>query len=237
MRVRLRQRFSLAMFFVEFFVFPIKNLFLQEQIRVSKKIKTMVAEAIKKNNTTITTTKPRPISWETFKKVYLEREDGFKYEWVNGQVEKTPRTMDKKQFFIIENLMAWLDTLRSEKRADGRLIVEGDNFFSGAHRRPDIAYYTYEQIRLTQNDNAHTVVPQFVIEVISSNDQMNSVVKKMKNYRSAEVPIVWHIFPNQHEIHVYRGKQMTVCVGEDICSAEPVVSGFKMSVNDVLKKL
>ena len=197
----------------------------------------MVAEAIKKNNATITATKPRPISWETFKKVYLEREDSFKYEWVNGQVEKTPRTMDKKQFFIIENLMAWLDTLRAEKKANGRLIVEGDNFFSGAHRRPDIAYYTYEQIRLTQNDNAHTVVPQFIIEVISTNDQMNSVVKKMKNYRAAEVPIVWHIFPNQYEIHVYRGKQMTVCVGDDICSAEPVVSGFKMSVNDVLKKL
>lgn len=197
----------------------------------------MIAEAFEKNNLTTKTTKPRSMPWATFKKIYLEREDGFKYEWVNGQVEKTPRSMDKKQFFIIENLMVLLDTLRYEKKADGRLIVEGDNFFSGAHRRPDLAYYTHEQIRLTQNDNEHTVIPQFIIEVISSNDQMNSVVKKMKNYRAAEVPVVWHIFPNQHEIHVYRGKQMTVCVGEDICSAESIISGFKMSVNEVLKEL
>jgi Uma2 family endonuclease len=197
----------------------------------------MVAEAIQKQKTVITKQKPRPISWETFKKVYLEREDGFKYEWVDGYVEKTPRTMDKKQFFVIENLLALLDILRYEKKADGRLIPEGDNFFSGKHRRPDIAYYTYEQIRQTQNDEQNKVVPQFVIEVISSNDQMNRAVEKLKNYRAAEVPVVWHIYPNQNEIHIFRGKQMTICVGDDICSAEPVITGFKLSVNDVMKKL
>ncbi len=197
----------------------------------------MVTEAIQEQKVITVKQKPRPISWETFQKVYLEREDGFKYEWVYGYVEKTPRTIDKKQFFVIENLLVLLDTLRYEKKADGRLIPEGDNFFSGAHRRPDIAYYTHEQIRLAQNDKANKVVPQFVIEVISTHDQMNKAVEKMKNYRAAEVPIIWQIFPNQNEIHVYRGKQMTVCVGDDVCSAEPVIEGFKLSVNDVLKKL
>ena len=66
---------------------------------------------------------------------------------------------------------------------------------------------------------------------------MNKAVEKMKNYRAAEVPVVWQIFPIQHEIHVYRGKHMTVCVGDDMCSAEPVIAGFKMTVNEVLKKL
>ena len=193
----------------------------------------MVAEAIAEQKTITVKQKPRPISWETFTKVYLEREDGFKYEWVDGYVEKTPRTMDKKQFFIQWNLSEFLTTLN----VGGLLIAEGDNFFSGQHRRPDIAYYTHEQIRLAQNDAANKVVPQFVIEVISTNDQMNKAVEKMKNYRAAEVPIVWQIFPNQNEIHVYRGKHMTVCVGDDVCSAEPVITGFKMTVNEVLKKL
>ena len=177
----------------------------------------MVAEAIAEQKTITVKQKPRPVSWETFKKVYLEREDGFKYEWVDGYVEKTQRTMDKKQFFIQWNLSEFLTALN----VGGLLIAEGDNFFSGQHRRPDIAYYTHEQIRLAQNDAANKVVPQFVIEVICTNDQINKAVEKMKNYRAAEVPIVWQIFPIQHEIHVYRGKQMTVCVGDDICSAEP----------------
>lgn len=193
----------------------------------------MVAEASQEKKTITLKQKPRPISWETFEKVYLEREDGFKYEWVNGYVEKTPRTMDKKQFFIQWNLSEFLTTLK----VDGLLIAEGDNFFSGAHRRPDIAYYTRQQIRQAQNDEQNKVVPQFVIEVISTNDQMNKAVEKMKDYRAAEVPVVWHIFPKQNEIHVYRGKQMTICIGDDMCSAEPVLMGFKLSVNDVLKKL
>ena len=179
---------------------------------------------------------PRRISWEEFQKKYLSREDNFKYEWVDGYVEKTPRTMDRKQFFILDNLMTLLDALKiADPKIDGRLISEGDNFFCGSHRRPDIAYYTRSQIRLAQDD-ANDVVPQFVIEVISTNDQMNKVVKKMKNYRAAEVPIIWHIFPLQNEIHIYRGKSMEVCVGDDVCSAEPVIKGFKIAVKDVLKK-
>ncbi len=192
----------------------------------------MVAEALQKRKTKPVPQKPRPISWEAFEKNYLEREDGFKYEWVNGCVEKTPRAMDRKQFYINYNLQELFRSLN----VGGLLIAEGDNFFKGNHRRPDIAYYTQEQIRLAQDD-ANIVVPQFVIEVISTNDQMNKVVLKMKDYRAAQVPIVWHVFPNQNEIHIYRGKQMTVCVGDDICSAEPVISGFVLSVNDVLKKL
>ena len=193
----------------------------------------MVATAIQKDILHITNGhEPRKISWAEFQKKYLSREDNFKYEWVDGVVEKTPRTMDRKQFFIVLRLQTFLNSLNR----DGIFIAEGDNFFAGNHRRPDIAYYTHEEIRLAQEDK-NEAIPQFVIEVISTNDQMNKVVKKMKNYREAAVPIIWHIFPNQNEIHVYQGKHMTICVGDDICSAEPVIQGFKISVNDVLKKL
>ncbi len=197
----------------------------------------MVATAIQEKTRLQTNGQtPRRITWEEFQRKYLSREDNFKYEWVDGYVEKTSRAMDKKQFFIIENLTALLDILRNKHQIEGRLIPEGDNFFAGNHRRPDIAYYTREQIRLAQDEDSE-VVPQFVIEVISTNDQMNKVVKKMKNYRAADVSVIWHIFPNQNEIHVYKGKQMTICVGDDMCSAEPVIEGFKMTVNEVLKKL
>lgn len=46
----------------------------------------------------------RYISWKEFKSRYLSREDGYKYEWVNGTLEKTKRTMDQSQYFILKNL-------------------------------------------------------------------------------------------------------------------------------------
>ena len=182
----------------------------------------------------IISTEKKIISWNEFKKRYLSREDAFKYEWVNGIAVKTRRSMDKSQFFIYENLLEIFDQLRFDKRINGRLISEGDTFFAGNHRRPDIAYFTHEQIRAAKE--GHNIVPLFVIEVISTNDQMNLVHEKMEDYRNAEVPVVWHILPKRKEVHVYLyGKNMTICKGEEVCSAAPVLPDFNITVNQVFK--
>jgi hypothetical protein len=36
-------------------------------------------------------------------------------------------------------------------------------------------------------------------------------------------------------VHVYHGKNMAVCVGDDLCSAEPVVKGFIVPTKDIFK--
>lgn len=177
---------------------------------------------------------PGPITWEQFQRRYLSREDSFKYEWVNGQVEKMPRSMDKTQLYILLNLMRFLTHLKiSTPHLMGELLSEGDTFFAGNHRRPDIAYYTDAQIQAARhNEDVH---PDFVIEVISKNDQLEKVARKMEDYRAAGVPVVWHIFSQSKQVHVYRGKQMTICTGDDLCSAEPVIPGFVLPVGEVFK--
>ena len=177
---------------------------------------------------------PKPISWSDFQKRYLEREDKYKYEWIKGYVEKTLRTMNQYQQFICDNLIDFFTELRLKGIINGRLSPEVDTFFlTDIHRRPDLAYFSDVQRKLMAN--GQNQVPQFVIEIISNTDQMNRVIEKMQDYRTAEVPVIWHIFPKYNEIHVYNGKKMTVCVGDDICSADPVLPDFKMSVNDILK--
>lgn len=176
----------------------------------------------------------KPISWAEFEKKYLPLEDGYKYEWVDGQVEKTPRTMDKSQFYIQNNLVNFLYKIKAMQPATGQLIAEGDTFFGLNHRRPDLAYYTEAQI--LQGAKGKSIVPDFVIEIISRRDQMNLVHKKMQDYRKAKVKVVWHIFPALKEIHVYHGRKMEICQSGDLCSAEPVIQGFKMAVKEVLKK-
>ncbi len=193
----------------------------------------MTARAVQ-HKTTVPEVPAKQISWAEFQKKYLAREDRFKYEWVDGQVEKTPRTMDKSQFYIQMNLSRFLTSLKQSQALDGELIAEGDTFFGLNHRRPDIAYYSEAQI--LKGAQGNNIVPGFVIEIISGKDQMNLVHKKMQDYRKAKVEVVWHIFPLLHEIHVYRGRKMEVCQGDDLCSAEPVVPGFKMAVREVLKK-
>ena len=133
------------------------------------------------------------ISWNEFQNKYLTREDDYKYEWLNGEIEKTKRTMDFTQLFILRNLLKVFRQLLLSERCDGELMSEGDMFFVKNHRRPDIFYLTDAQIaRTAYGENQ---VPEFVIEVISSTDQMNVVHRKMQNYRAAGVKVVWHVFP------------------------------------------
>lgn len=176
---------------------------------------------------------PKRISWEAFQRKFLSREDHYKYEWLDGYVEKTPKTMNKNQFFILNNLMEFLTKLKLQFHFEGQLIAEGDTFFNQNHRRPDIAFYTKQQIEVARQDK--NVVPEFVVEIISSKDQMNKVHKKMEDYRAADVKVIWHILPELNTVHVYEGKQMTICEGDDICSADSVIKGFQISVNKVFE--
>jgi len=178
------------------------------------------------------------VSREVFEKKYLNREDGYKYEWVDGVVEKTKRTMDRKQIFILINLLESFDLLRAEGKVFGRLLSEVDLIFLDKYRRPDIAWLTKEQAYNLAEDSARDV-PAFVIEVISSNDQINRLKKKMVNYKDAGVQVVWHIFPEVQQVDVYSGpnlSKMTTCVGDEICTAAPVLPDFAISVNDIFKK-
>ena len=198
----------------------------------------MAATAIQKKATYSLTVVPKqpPISWEAFERKYLTREDLFKYEWVNGLIEKTPRSMSQNLQHLYCNLSDFLTDLRFVSKANGRLLSQVDTFFlEKVHRIPDIAYFSDEQCKLMAD--SVNQVPKFVIEVISTNDQINRVHKKMRNYRDAEVEVVWHIFPLLEEIHVYNGLTMNVCSGEMLCSAEPVIPHFKLSVNQIFKKI
>lgn len=178
------------------------------------------------------------ISWEAFKAKYLSREDGYKYEWLNGTVEKTKRTMDKTQLYILRNLLEKFRELQYANKVDGELISEGDLFFLDKHRRPDIAFLTNEQIELAADDKLDSV-PEFVMEVISNTDAINRVNKKIVNYRDAGVKVVWHIFPIEHEVHIYCGdnlKTVYIKSADEICSADPVLPDFKMPVSDIFKR-
>lgn len=177
---------------------------------------------------------PKRISWEAFKADYLEREDGFKYEWVNGLVEKTTNSMDRTQFYIVQNLLDFFSFLKYSGKITGCLMPEGDTFFGANHRRPDMAYYTDDQIEAAADDL--TAEPQFVIEIISTTDQMNRVHKKMRDYRASNIPVVWHIFPELKEVHVFHGRKSEIYIDDEICSAAPCLPEFQLSVNDIFKR-
>ena len=161
---------------------------------------------------TLPTTLEEFMAWES--------EDGFKYEWNDGELIKFVG-MNRKQVFIYEAL----NQLFIEKGLwkTGTLISEYDVQLSGIQmRRPDVAYLTKEQIALTKQGEDE--IPEFAIEIISGSDKANKVEEKTIEYFKAGVKVVWLIYPDNKTVQVYTSlKQAQICTDDDICSAKPVL--------------
>jgi Uma2 family endonuclease len=178
--------------------------------------------------------KSKYVSWTSFQTRFLTKEDGFTYEWNNGTVEKTLNSMTISQYFIWINLHNFFKKLVSIHSIKGNLLAEADILLnSNLHRRPDIGFFTNQQIvDAMTNQNQ---IPLFVAEIISPTDRAEKVKLKVKEYLASGVEVVWNIYPNAREVEIYTSNgEHFICSGAQMCSAESVISGFSISVNDVL---
>ena len=198
-----------------------------------KIIKKMVATAEQNIGKKTSEKGKRFITLEKFIERYTNREDSFKYEWNNGTIEKKPKTMNRDQTKILQKLMRLFAKTKAYTEG-GELINEVDMLMKSANRtrRADIVYMTAQQI--SESDNGILSVCPFVVEVISKNDQINEVGEKMIEYFENGVEVVWVVFPKLKKVEIYTSVQnVIICFDKNICSAEPVLSDFKISVNDL----
>ena len=169
-----------------------------------------------------------PTTFEEF--LRFEPADGSKYEWNDGELIKFAG-MNRKHLKLIKALNRLFLKTNAHK-AGGELICEQDVMLTGIQmRRPDVAYFSDEQIR-NEDDEP---IPAFCIEVISPTDESEKVEAKRIEYFKAGVQVVWHIFPENQEVHIYTSRKIVqICSDDDICSAQPVLEDFSISVNALL---
>ena len=159
-----------------------------------------------------------------------EPEDGYKYEWNDGEIIKFTG-MNKKQVYIYDILNRLF--VNKGCLELGTLVSEYDTMLTGIQmRRPEIAYLSKEQIEQTRA--GVDVVPEFVIEILSESDNVNKVEEKVAEYFKAGVRIVWNIYFEQKVIYVYTSRrEVKICIEDDVCSAKPVLPDFEISVSQI----
>ncbi|MBK9015069.1 MAG: Uma2 family endonuclease [Saprospiraceae bacterium] len=170
---------------------------------------------------------PRRITLQEFLQNYSNKEDGYKYEWNNGLVEKTI-TMNQQQANFFFLLLDFFQKTSASKNGGG-LITETDMFTSSVQmRRPDIAFYSGAQ-RLLMKKGENQVAP-WLAEVISPSDNADKINEKLEEYFKAGVQVVWHIFPASLQVYVYTAPdKVTICRGKTLCSGAPALPDFEIS--------
>lgn len=183
--------------------------------------------------TVLKTPESRSISLETYLKRYANAEDGYKYEYNNGYLEKIPSNMNPQQMYIFQNLMDFLYQMGAN--AQGAFAYElRQTTTKEKYRKPDMAYLTRQQIKDAAMGT--NVLSDFMIEVISPTDNFNKIRKKVDEYFNAGVKIVWWIVPQFEEVHVFTAPtQVNICQGATLCSADAVIKGFSIAAKDIFK--
>ncbi len=180
--------------------------------------------------------KKRLVSLQSFLAHYANKEDRYKYEWNQGVIEKTLRSMNRDQSIIQVALMAFFYSNPNFLTLGG-LIVELDMYIPQVDRtrRADLAFLTKQQMEDSLKGD-FSVAP-FVIEVISTNDKFSEAETKLNEYFDAGVQVVWQVIPVTETVKVYTSpKNVTICSDSDICSAAPALADFQIPAHQVFGK-
>lgn len=142
--------------------------------------------------------------------------------------------MDITQLYIWLNINRHFQQYLQTHPLPGSLVTEADVLLSETlHRRPDICFLLDDQIFSGKTNPIQ--VPAFVIEVISTNDSANKVSRKVQEYFQAGVKVVWNIYPELKEVHVFENATTAlICRGDSPCNATTVLPGFSMTVSEIL---
>ena len=171
------------------------------------------------------------ITLEEFLRLYSDIEDGYKYEYNAGIIEKT-KSMDQEQGFIQKILMR-LFIKTTVFQEDGSFLAETDMKTSETQlRRPDLSiYYGSQQAGIAKRENQ---VAPWVAEIISPSDNANKINLKTDEYFKAGVKVVWNIYPASNQVYVYTSPEdIKVCRGKTICSAKPALPDFEISAENI----
>ena len=102
-------------------------------------------------------------------------------------------------------------------------------------RAPDIAFI--QTVRLTPEASApnwNPVVPDLVVEVVSSRDREREIAEKVRMWLDAGGRMVWVVYRVRRTIEVFRpGQSATVLSEQDALDGMDVVPGFSTPIAEI----
>lgn len=175
---------------------------------------------------------PRLMTLAEFRRRYSDREDGFKYEFNKGIIEKTRRAMTIKQFHLVDNIQERFRETAAFKSGD-RMASEVDQFtFPEQMRRPDLTLVPRSKLKAKDE-----TISGFAIEITSPTDRLEDIQRKRREYFRAGVQVVWQIDPTDQSVSVYTSPvDVKICEGEAVCSAAPALPDFEMTAAAIFRE-
>ncbi|AFZ30042.1 protein of unknown function DUF820 [Gloeocapsa sp. PCC 7428] len=135
---------------------------------------------------------------------------------------------------LTQRLFNWTD-------ADGKGIAfdssTGFKLPNGADRSPNAAWIKKERLEaLNPNPERFLpLVPDFVVELRSASDNLNTLQAKIQEYIDCGALLGWLIDPQNQQVEIYRqGNNVEVLQSPSALSGEDVLPGFVLDLGQIL---
>ncbi len=138
----------------------------------------------------------------------------------------------ERNFNLAFQVAKWI-----EKNQLGRGFDSSASFTlpSGAIRSPDVTWIEKSKLaNIPQGVAFPLVVPDFVIELKSASDSLNTLQAKMLEYRASGVKLGWLINPQKQQVEIYRlGQELEVLQAPSSLSGEEILPGFVLNLSSI----
>jgi len=135
---------------------------------------------------------------------------------------------------LLIELGIWAREDRTGKVFDSNSLF---TFPNGAKRATDAAWVKKErwnEVSEIEKKKFSRIVPDFVMELRSPSDELNTLKAKMTEYIENGVRLGWLIDPIQQKVHVYRRNgEVEMLNDPESVSGEEVLKGFELNVREI----
>jgi Uma2 family endonuclease len=187
-------------------------------------------------STDITT---QPMTAEQFRDFVHRPENANRwFELVRGEVIELPPPQ-KPHGFVCGNFTRILGNYTF---ASGRFYVTGND--SGVIlkrgpdtvRGPDVALYNDANTFAELPPKYGETVPLLAVEVLSPDDRLGKVMRKVKDYLKSDVRLVWVVDPETRNVTVHRpGQEPAVVEDHEDLTGEDILPGFRCKVAEFFR--
>lgn len=103
-------------------------------------------------------------------------------------------------------------------------------------RGPDIALYTDNKKYAKIDRKYPTTLPAVIVEVLSPNDRLGRIIKRIQRFLAKGVQIAWLIDPESRNVTIFRPGQAPFVLeeGQDIANL-PEMPGFRCRVTELFE--
>jgi Uma2 family endonuclease len=144
-----------------------------------------------------------------------------------------PRT-GQRNAAITYQLVAWTE---QDGRGEAFDSSAGCFLKNGARRSPDSAWVSHERLKGLEDDAAMWhVTPEFVIELKSASDRLETLRAKMREWTAYGAVLAWLINPETRSVEIYRADgSVEEVAGPDEIAGEGPVQGFVLRLERIWK--